>query len=211
MRKLNISFLLCAKLFLLIGCVHVPTPAENISSLERGEVAAIISGCELMYIEHNMILKNEERTASCTTEWRKYKNENNKEFNSKWGSVGLDGYTSIQFVEPGDYNFYGIYADLGARVSVSYYNSSGKPSNFLTDITVKGGEVIYIGDFVFDTRETNLIMHSLDMKYYVLDYYKNDFLPRKGYASIAKKIQKRHVVISDGLKFVREYMPVLEK
>lgn len=175
-------------LFLSIALSSCTTPKENLENLEKGNVAAVISGCMIKFRERNLILKNSDATTLCEVGWG-YK-ENNR----------FSGYTDINFVRPGTYKFESF---NGLNL---YYRRGESPSMF-SNFSVKGGEVIYIGHLVADIRESNRILQAF--KYFDMHQKAIDLLNKK-YPSLVDKLEVRPVAITKEARFVRDMIPMLD-
>ena len=188
--KLSIFLLLA-----LSSCAHKKTPEENLSDLNNKTVAVVISGCKLNH-ENYWFSKSREATHGCSIFWKKV--------GQKSDELRFSGYTSINFIEPGTYEFYGF---CGPGVSgVHYeYNKKDKHPSIFTNFSVKGGEIVYIGNFFIDVTKSKLILQAITPV-----YYKTDTIPLGKYGVLADKIQKRHVKLKDSAKFVKKYVPVIE-
>lgn len=201
------TFLKCflyGMLFNLSGCAHFfmgKTPQENLLDLENGTVAAVISGCELRYKEVNLILSDEIKSTECMVMW-----------GSQEGNIAtLKGYISITFVKPGVYEFAGFYGIVYnyPRTSNISYIEKDTPSLFKS-FSVKGGEVIYIGDFLIDITSSKQLVRSTQFRYF--DYRKTGGFGKKlaKYNVLLDKLENKLVDFRPEVKAAQKLFPVLD-
>lgn len=173
----------------LASCV---TPKQNLENLQNGTVAAVISGCTLKYRTNNYILKDTDEVTSCSVGWG-----SNRE-------VRFDGYTDINFVRPGTYEFKSF---MGSFNSSHYsYTRTDSPSMF-SNFSVQGGEVIYIGHLGVDARDSRRILRAFN--YFDRHEMAVNLLNKK-YPSLVDKLEKRQVEMKEEAKLVRDLVPFLE-
>lgn len=202
------TFLKCSlylMLFTLSGCAHLfmmKTPEENLLDLENGTVAAVISGCELHYTKVNLFQADTTGSTSCTVGWE-----------SPEGNTAIfRGYTSIAFIKPGIYEFGGFQSIIYSHPTtqrVSYFEEKDTPSLFKS-FSVKGGEVIYIGDLLIDTTASKQLVRSIQFKYF--DYRKSGSFGKElaKYDVLLDKLENRLVDFKPEVKAARDLFPVLE-
>lgn len=192
-------------LLLLTNCVNRQEIAnQNLEDLQSKKVAAVISGCSF---------KNKDYSMSCRVKWRKVSDNN-------YNNIGIefeDGYTTLSFIEPGTYEFLGIRASTATMnyIKTFSFDWTDKKPKLITDFTVKGGEIISIGDIYVDAKKTNLILQSLEVKYYtketILKYLKKGF-PHyfTGQKNLLENFEDRDVKLTKKAKFFKKYVPVVE-
>lgn len=109
----------------------------------------------------------------------------------------------ILALEPGNYEFNSVQSNF------HYYNHNGKRA--LLSFNVQPGEVVYLGALNFDTRNSNAVYKSIDIK----DEY--DYVRTKlptYFPEIAPKLQKRLYVIDPmilALKQVNKKSGIIER
>lgn len=191
-------------LFSLSGCAHLfmtKTPEENLLDLENGTVAAVISGCGIRSKQVNLFRADAIKYTSCTLMWR----------SQEGNSATLDGYPSIDFVKPGIYEFAGFYGtvyDYATTTRVSYIEKD--TSSLFKSFSVKGGGVIYIGDFIIDNTGSKRLVHSIQFRY--SDYRKSGSFGKKlaKYDVLLDKLENRLIDFKPEVKAARDLFPVLE-
>ncbi len=196
MRKNKLLILLVSAT--LSSCMHSKTPEENIKDLNNETVALVISGCAFKYKTNNILFSDTEKDSFCTTYWK----------SDSGNSISLRGYSNINFILPGTYELNGFNGFIDSRTSIVYNKKDDAPSLF-TSFTVKGGEVVYIGDFEMNTVETKLVLQSIKPFYYKMSTV-TKYLG-KYYPSLTGRIESRHVRIKPEFEFMRDYMPVIEE
>lgn len=182
----------------LSSCVHIKTPEENIRDLDNRATALVISGCEFKYKTNNILLQDTEKVSFCTTYWES-KNGN---------EVSFRGYSNINFITPGTYEFTGISGYISSQES-QFYNKPKESPSILTSFTVEGGDVIYIGDIEFNTINSKYVLQSIEPVYYKMDYI-SKYLAKR-YPTLTSRLQKRHIKMKPEMEFVRDYIPSIEE
>jgi hypothetical protein len=183
---------------LLIGfnLVACKTPQENLQDLKEKKVAAVISGCRFT---------DGDKKSSCETKWRLV-NDLSQVY---YAGHRFVGYTSVTFIPPGTYTFYNMCAYSSDKL-FCYTRGWDKPS-MLTNFTVSGGEVVYIGDFEIDISKTRLMIHAIkpfyakDNTVYLKKYFPTYFNDESNF-----DIQDRVVSLTPIVKFAKKYIPMIE-
>ena len=187
----------------LSSCIHSKSLEENLSDLRTGQAAIVISGCTGEYRENNLIFSNKDHSPPCTTNWKSALGE----------GISLSGYSSLNFIPPGTYEFNGFYFSTYDDRYFTYTVTDNAPSIF-TKFSVKGGEVVYIGNFNIDARGSKQILRAIRPTSYVDTsvsvmkrlhplYFNSE-------TNLEKKFTRRLVTLKPEAKMVRDLFPVLE-
>ncbi len=186
----------------LSGCFHFRSPKENLAEFYAGNLAVVISSCEMKgEFKAFFFMDATSRNTRCDVKWRQ---------------VGGNGESvtfsyrkpTLKFIEPGTYRFSYIGGST-QEIRYSYTREENSPS-MLTDFTVKGGEVIYIGSMLFDTFNSKIVLQSIKPFHYKLDYIKKTAFGEE-YSILKPKLQNRLVRLKDSAKLIRDNLPVIEK
>jgi hypothetical protein len=192
-------------LLLLTNCVNRQEIAnQNLEDLRSKKVVAVISGCSF---------ENKDYSMSCRLKWRQLSDDN-------YNNIGIefeDEYTTLSFIKPGTYQFLGISASTmtSTQIKTFSFDYTDKKPKLITDFTVKGGDIIYIGYIYVDAKKTNLAMHSLGIRYYnketVLEYLKKGYSYYfTGQENLLENFKDRYVKLTEEAKFIKKYVPVVE-
>jgi len=166
-------------------------------AFKTGKVAAVISGCRLEVVEHNLIFPNKSYLINCTAKWQRL---------SGGAVASFDGEHDIAFIPPGTYRFKSFSGNFEDR-DYSYYTQN-KDSLFLTDFSVNGGDVVYIGNLFIDTTGTKQLLHSLTPVYYKGSVIKNWL--GNNYLGLVHKLKNKDIAFNGRAKIARKWFPMLD-
>lgn len=113
--------------------------------LESDDVAAVIGGCTDYYGDYSLFFKVKHKNP-CSMTWE----------DNAGNQFVVNGHMSINFIKPGEYDFVRY---NGVR---SRYQKFPKAMSIFNKITIKKGEVVYIGNLNVDRYEKRSVFNSLD-------------------------------------------------
>ncbi len=205
--KNSAAAMLFSFMTLLTSCggrgVPMLSPDVNLKNFADGKVGAVVSGCKIKYNDV-VLFTSKITTDDCEAGW--YLMNSNTD---KTEYYIFDFNHNVRFLKPGVYNLYHFHAELGGMLS-NHRSTLSSPASTIpyifTDFIVEPGKIIYIGDLHIDyTKDTNLLIHILDMKYRNL---KNIDLGE--YESLRHLLKEDHISLSEIAKFGKTHVPMLE-
>lgn len=173
--------------FMLTSCVNTKA-LNNLQQLQSGTVAGVVSGCTYIYEIDSWFEK--EAIRKCLSTWQ----------DEKGDRFSIDGHSGISFIKPGTYEFVAL--DAQAPLYSTYKKHNGAISVF-KKLSVKGGEVIYIGHLNVDARNTKQLLKS--MTFSDKSELANTYL-QKQYPTLVDKMQVSLVTFSTEAEMVKKLL-----
>ncbi len=203
-------FVILLATFFLTSCFH--TAKQDVADLKSNKVAAIIYNCEFMLPKDSF-----DTSAHCRIDFKKVEADGSVKsgstFSNKYAgwnpSLGYwqpgIGLINMVIVDPGTYRFASFETHMIGNV---FYR--GNLEGMITDVVVKGGDIIYVGGVEIDGSQTRYIAHGIDTAYYKIDYVIEQVKTR--YPEYLGEVVpvKQLVKLAPWVKSVQKYAPRLE-
>ncbi|HJD63871.1 MAG TPA: hypothetical protein LFW13_02535 [Rickettsia endosymbiont of Sericostoma sp.] len=131
-------FMLYILIMLLTGCASIST--KQLISIAENKQAVVLGSC---YLARSFTL--------CDATWRNEQNQTQVTFGIK---------SQVQVLEPGTYSLSGFISDKGWFPTV--VRSIANLRN-IASFSIKGGDVLYIGNLEFDISKSFSIHHAINV------------------------------------------------
>jgi hypothetical protein len=156
--------ILCLSLLLLAACTH--NHNDGLQKFKAGQAAAVIGGCNYQY-KDNFLFSKINAAQACIMTWQ----------GEGSSQLQLTGKMAMQFVPPGEYEFvafrakdttsFNFLAQGRLPIKHSKYNKLPGQISIFNKITLKPGDVAYIGNLNVDVRKTGNALQTMHFHQYV--------------------------------------------
>lgn len=173
-------------MMVLSGCASNKVSQKGLDSVERGEKAVVIMPCNTAIKAHDWHgLSKSINNFRCTTTWQRGATDQ---------KLIQQLHQDVYVVDPGIYNLRSFYA-IGAGYEYSVHDLS-----YIAQFYVRGGEVVYLGDMLFDLTKSVLIAKMISIED---QYPRIRVMMAKENPVLLNKLDKRLMKLSEVVEIVK--------